>query len=88
MKTQIIISFEPKAFETASDLMGELLLQFTAFVKKRYIDLFYQMTLPCVGMVASWSCPVEAPAKEQPQNVIMPVEMEDGDLLLTTNHTR
>lgn len=81
MKTQIVITFDRKQFETASDFLTELLIQFAMFAKKRYVELYYQMPLPFEEMVASWSCPVEAPAKKPQGRVVMPVETEDGETL-------
>ena len=86
MKTQIVIMFEPKEFETASDFLADTLMQVTAFLKKNYIELYYQMSFP--NFTASWACPVEAADKKRPQHVVMPVETEEGDLLLTTQSTR
>lgn len=83
MKTEIIISIDPKDFETASDLLSSLLMQFSAFIGKRYCELYYQTTLPYDGLSLKWTMPVETPAKKESQNVVMPVETEDGDLLLT-----
>lgn len=84
MKTQIIITFDRTQFETGSDFLSEMLMQFTAFMKNRYLELYYQMPLPYEGMAITWNCPVEAPAKKQPQKVVMPVENEDGETLLST----
>lgn len=82
MKTQIVIMFDRKQFDSASDFLGELLIQFTMFAKKRYVELYYQMPLPFEEMVSSWSCPVEAPVKQSQGRVVMPVEREDGEMLL------
>ena len=82
MKTQIIITFDRTQFDSASDFLGELLIQFTTFSKKRYLELFYQMPLPYDGMSMMWDCPVEAPAKQPQGRVVMPVETEEGEMLL------
>lgn len=80
MKTQIVILFEPKDFDSSSDFLADTLMQFTAFLKKNYIELYYQTTFP--NFTVSWSCPVEASEKKQPQKIVMPVENEDGEILL------
>ena len=82
MKTQIIITFDRTEFETVADFLSEMLIQFTAFMKRRYLELFYQMPLPYDGMSMMWDCPVEAPAKQPQGRVVMPVETEEGEMLL------
>ena len=84
MKTEIVIPFDPKDFDTASDMLASLYTQFSAYLEKRYIDLYYQTTFPFDGLSVKFTMPVEAPAKKQPQKVVMPVENEDGETLLPT----
>ena len=88
MKTELILSFEPKAFDTASDMMVGLLVQFSKFLGERYLDLYYQTTFAFDGFSVHVNVPVVAPAQKKPAKAAaMPKEHDDdSDELLFNNN--
>lgn len=82
MQTEIVLKFDPKDYDCVSEFTMALMVGFSQYMQKNGFDIFYQMPLTYSSMKVTWGCSVEAPIKPPQKKTVMPVETEDGDLLL------